>query len=126
MYPNLYKGLGLKPEDLSKYDISLVGFDKKTVTLMGMIRLPVQMGNEIVEVDFIVVDAYSLYIAILTRPWLHAMETLSSNLHVKVKYLTKGCIRELLGCQTVTRQCMVAAMRHQALQISHPYSSLTA
>lgn len=25
MYPDLYKGLGLKPEDLRKYDTSLVG-----------------------------------------------------------------------------------------------------
>ena len=27
MYPDLYKGLNLKPEDLSKYDFPLVGFD---------------------------------------------------------------------------------------------------
>ena len=27
MYPNLYKRLGLKLEDLSKYDTTLVGFD---------------------------------------------------------------------------------------------------
>lgn len=27
MYPNLYKGLGLKLDDLSKYDTPLVGFD---------------------------------------------------------------------------------------------------
>ncbi|XP_023912790.1 uncharacterized protein LOC112024385 [Quercus suber] len=40
MYPHLYKGPGLKPEDLSKYDIFLVGFDEKTVTPIGMIRLP--------------------------------------------------------------------------------------
>ena len=31
MYPNLYKGLGLKAEDLSKYDTSLVGFNGKVV-----------------------------------------------------------------------------------------------
>ena len=27
MYPNLYRGLGLKKEDLSKYDTPLMGFD---------------------------------------------------------------------------------------------------
>ena len=27
MYPNLFKGLGHKPEDISKYDVPLVGFD---------------------------------------------------------------------------------------------------
>lgn len=35
MYPDLYKGLGLKPEDLSKYDTPLVGFDGKIVIPEG-------------------------------------------------------------------------------------------
>ena len=40
MYLDLYKGLNLKPEDLSKYTSPLVGFDKRMVTLRGMIKLP--------------------------------------------------------------------------------------
>ena len=35
MYLNLYKGLGLKPKDLSKYDTPLVGFDGKVVMPKG-------------------------------------------------------------------------------------------
>ena len=35
MYPDLYKGLGLKLEDLSRYDTPLVGFDRKIVTPKG-------------------------------------------------------------------------------------------
>ena len=31
MYPNLFRGLGLKNEDLSKYDLPLVGFDGRMV-----------------------------------------------------------------------------------------------
>ena len=31
MYPDLFKGLGLRREDLSKYDTPLVGFDGKMV-----------------------------------------------------------------------------------------------
>ena len=68
MYPNLYKELNLKPEDLIAYDSSLVSFDGKIVIPMGQIRLPVQAGSEVVEVDFIVVDAYSPYTAIVARP----------------------------------------------------------
>ena len=41
------------------------------------------MGNE-VKVNFIVVDAYSPYTAILARPWLHAIGVVSSTLHTKV------------------------------------------
>jgi len=112
MYPDLYKGLGLKPEDLSKYDIPLVGFDGKTIVPKGMIRLPVQTGKEVVNVGFIVVESYSPYIAILARPWLHVVGAVSSTLHVKVKYLTEGGVEELLGCQSVAKQCMVAVIRH--------------
>ena len=86
MYPNLYKGLNLKPKVLTAYDSPLVSFDRKVVITRGQIRLPVQARSEVVEVDFIVVDAYSPYTAIVARPWLHALGAVSSTLHLKVKY----------------------------------------
>ena len=57
MYPDLYERPNLKSEDLSK-------FDGRIVTPNGMIRLPMQTGAEVVEVEFIMVDAYSPYTAI--------------------------------------------------------------
>ena len=68
MYPDLYKGLVLKPEDLMPYNSPLMSFDWKLVILMGMIRLPIQIGPEIVEVNVIVVDTYSPYTTIVGRP----------------------------------------------------------
>lgn len=68
MYPDLYRGLGLKPEDLDKYDSLLIGFNGRTMVPRGMIKLPVQIGDEVVEVSFVVVNAYSLYTAILAWP----------------------------------------------------------
>ena len=65
MYPDFYNGLNLKSEDLTSYDSHLVGFDGKVVIPKGQIRLPVQVGSEVVEVDFIMVDLYSPYIAIV-------------------------------------------------------------
>jgi len=79
-----------------------------------MIKLPMQTGAEVVEVEFIIVDAYSPYTAILARPWLHAMGAMSSTLHMKVKYSTKGQVGELVGSQTMAKQCLVAASRHQS------------
>ena len=35
MYLDLFRGLGLKNEDLSKYDTPLVGFDGRMVVLKG-------------------------------------------------------------------------------------------
>ena len=82
----MYRGLNLKLEDLTAYDLPLVSFDGKVVIPRGQIRLPVQAGSEVVEVDFIMVDAYSPYLAIVARPWLHALRAVSSTLHLKMKY----------------------------------------
>ena len=41
MYPDLYKRLSLKPEDLIVYDSPLVSFDGKVVIPKGQIRLPI-------------------------------------------------------------------------------------
>ena len=68
MYPDLYKRLNLKPKDLIAYNSPLVSFDGKVVIPRGQIRLPMQAGSEVVEVDIIVVDAYSPYTAIVARP----------------------------------------------------------
>ena len=81
MYLDLYKGLNLKPEDLTAYDSPLVSFEGKTVTPRGQIRLPIQTGSNMVDVDFIVVNAYSPYTVIMARPWLHTLGVVSSTLH---------------------------------------------
>ena len=69
MYPDLYKWLNLRPKDLIAYDSPSVSFDGEVVIPKGQINLPVQAGSEVVEVNFIVVDAYSSYTAIVARPW---------------------------------------------------------
>ena len=68
MYPNLYKGMNLKPEDLERYDLLLVSFYGRMVVSRGMIRLPIQTGDKEVQVNFIVVEAFSPYTTILARP----------------------------------------------------------
>ena len=68
MYHDLYKGLNLRPEDLIAYDSPLVSFDGKVVIPRGQIRIPVQAGSEVVEMNFIVMDAYSPNTAIVARP----------------------------------------------------------
>ena len=62
------------------------------------------------EVDFIVVDAYSPYTAIVARPLLHALGVVSSTLHQKAKYSSEGQVKEVIGDQAMARQCMVSAI----------------
>ena len=68
MYHDLFKGLKLKPENLTAYSSLLVSFKGKMIIPKGQIRLLVQTGSDVVEVDFIVVDAFSPYTAIMSRP----------------------------------------------------------
>ena len=112
MYPDLYKGLRLKPEVLTPYSSPLMSFDGKLVIPKGMIRLPIHAGSEIVEVNFIVVDTYSPYTAIVGRPWLHTLGVVASSLHQKVKFPSGDQVLEIRGCQSTARQCMVAAISH--------------
>ena len=113
MYPDLYKGLNLKVENLMPYSSPLVSFEGKIIIPKGQVRLPVQTGSEVVEVDIIVVDAYSLYTTIVARHWLHILGAVSSTLHQKVKYPFDSQIKEILGDQAMTRQCMVAVIQHK-------------
>ena len=110
MYPDFYKGLGLKPENLTTYSSHLVSFNGKMVVPKGQIRLPVQVGIDVVEVDFIMVDSFFPYTAIMGKPWLHTLGAVSSTLHQKVKYLSGDQVLEIVGSQSVARQYLVAAI----------------
>ena len=113
MHPNLFKGLNLKPKSLTAYSSPLVSFEGKMVVPKGQIRLRMQTGPDVVEVDFIVVDVFSPYTAIMSRPWLHTLGAVSSILHQKMKYPSGGQVLEVVGNQSTARQCLVAAIQHR-------------
>ena len=72
-----------------------------------------QVGTDVVEVDFIVVDAFSLYTVIMGRPWLHTLGVVSSTLHQNVKYPSGDQVLEIVESQSMARQCLVAAIQHK-------------
>ena len=80
------------------------------VVLKGQISLPVNMEGKEVMINFIVVNSFSPYTAILGRPWIHAMGAVPSTLHVKVKFHTEHGIATVRGNQQMARQCLVAAI----------------
>ena len=102
MFPDLFRGLGLKKEDLSKYDMPLIGFNGRMVILEGQISLFVNMEGKEVMVPFIVVTLFSLYMAILGRSWIHAMGAIPPTLHVKVKFHTEQGIAIVRNNQQLT------------------------
>ena len=81
MYPDLYKGLNLKPKNLTAYSSPLVSFKGKMVVSRGQIRLPVQTSPDVVEMNFIVIDVFSPYTTIMGKPWLQTLGAVFSTLH---------------------------------------------
>lgn len=69
-------------------------------------------GKE-VEVNFIMVNAFSLYIVNLGRPWIHAIGVVSSTLHQKIKFPTEDGVTVVQADPKVTRQCLVVAISHE-------------
>ena len=103
----------MKNENLTTYSSPLVSFEGKMVVPKGQIRLPMQASIDVVEMDFIVVDAFSPYTAIMGRPWLHSLGAISSTLHQKVKYPFGDQVLEIVGSQSMARQCLIAAIQHK-------------
>ena len=109
MYSDLFRGLGLKNQNLAKYNSPLVSFDGRVVIPQGQISLPVSMEGKEVIVTFIVVNSFSPYTAILGRLWIHAMGAIPSTLHMKVKFRMERGVAIVRGNQKVARKCLVAA-----------------
>ena len=109
MYLDLFKGLGLKNQDLAKYDSPLVSFEERVMILQGQISLPVSMEGKEVIMTFIVVNSFSLYTAILGRPWIHTMGAILSTLYMKVKFHTEQGVATVRENQKIARQCLVVA-----------------
>ena len=95
------------------YSSPLVSFEGKIIIPKSQVRLPMQTDSEVVEIDFIFVDAFSPYTKIVARLWFHTLGAVSSTLHQKVKYPSRGQIKEIMGDQALARQCMVAAIQHK-------------
>ena len=110
MYLDLFKGLGLRKEDLMKHTSPLVGFNNKVVIPEGQISLPVIIGGKEVAVRFMIVSSFFPYTTILGRPWIHSMRAVPSTLHVKIKFPTEQGVTVIRGDQQATRQCLIVVM----------------
>ena len=119
MYSDLFRGLGLKNQNLAKYNSPLVSFDGTVMIPQGQISLPVSMEGKEVIVTFIVVNLFSPYTAILGRPWIHAIGAIPSTLHMKVKFRTERGVSTVRGNQKVAQQCLVAITHWKDKQTKH-------
>ena len=104
----------INKERLIPTNAPLVGFGRSRVFLLGVVTLPVMVGDYpqqiIKDVTFLVVDYSSAYNVILGRPTLNLWKVVTSTYHLMIKFPTDYKVGELRGSQVATRECYVAMM----------------
>ncbi|KAA3488149.1 hypothetical protein EPI10_031924 [Gossypium australe] len=65
-------------------------FDGTERGVMGRIEIPLLIGPNTYEVDFLVMDIKPSYTCLLGRPWIHTAGAVLSSLHQKLKLVTEG------------------------------------
>ncbi|XP_040967870.1 uncharacterized protein [Gossypium hirsutum] len=63
-------------------------FDGTERNVMGRIDIPLLVGPNVYEVDFLVMDIKPSYNCLLERPWIHSAGAVPSSLHQKLKLVT--------------------------------------
>uniref|UniRef100_A0A803QDC1 Uncharacterized protein n=1 Tax=Cannabis sativa TaxID=3483 RepID=A0A803QDC1_CANSA len=96
-----FKQMGLEEKDLQPVTLSIYGFTGDTITLKGMIKLPITQGTAFVTAksmaDFIVIDQYSAYNAVIGRPILNEMKIITSIYHLRMKFPTPKGVGSVQG-----------------------------
>ncbi|KAL0361939.1 UNVERIFIED_CONTAM: Retrovirus-related Pol polyprotein from transposon [Sesamum radiatum] len=115
LFEATFQKMGMKREDLTPKETTLMGFEGSTTRALGEITLPVSLGEEprikTVMVRFLVVDtSYPSYNIILGRPALNAIEAVISTLCLKMKFPTEYGIGEVRGSQWSARECRCHAL----------------
>ena len=92
----------------------LVGFEGTRVHPLGVVTLPVTIGNypqQITkDVTFLVVDCLFAYNAILGRPTLNSWKVVTSTYHLMIKFPTEYRVGEVRGDQVAVCECCIAML----------------
>ena len=84
--------MGLKNSDLRPFPNPIYSFTGDSVTLIGVITLPMTVGEypreSYVMEDFLVIDQPSTFNAVLGRPSLRALKVITSIYHILMKFPT--------------------------------------
>ncbi|KAA3460719.1 aldehyde dehydrogenase family 2 member C4-like [Gossypium australe] len=68
-------------------------FNSTEMRVMGMIEIPLLVGLNIYELDFLVMDIKPSYNCLLGRHWIHSTGAVPSSLHHKLKSVIEGRLR---------------------------------
>ncbi|XP_016684093.1 uncharacterized protein [Gossypium hirsutum] len=65
-------------------------FDGTEMSVIGRIEIPLWIGPNTYEVDFLLMDIKHSYNYLLGRPWIYSAGAVPSSLHQKLKLVTEG------------------------------------
>ena len=93
---------------------ALVGFKGMRVYPLGVVTLPVMVGDypqQITkDVSFLVVDCSSAYNAILGQPTLNLWKAITSTYHLMIKFPIEYGVGEVRRNQVEARECYIAML----------------
>ncbi|KAK5795052.1 hypothetical protein PVK06_036307 [Gossypium arboreum] len=72
-------------------------FDGMRREAMGNIKIPLEVGLYIYDIEFQVMDITPLYNCLLGRPWIHSAGVVPSSLHQKLKFIMDGLLVTVVG-----------------------------
>ncbi|XP_011074079.1 uncharacterized protein LOC105158875 [Sesamum indicum] len=109
IFKSVIDKMGLENLRLEPVKTPLVGFGGSEVTSLGMIELPVSIGDEprrrTTMIKFLVVDTPFAYNVILGRPGLNSIRAVISTYHMKVKFPTDRGVGEVACDRKEARKC---------------------
>ena len=112
-----FDGMGLNRGDMRCVDTWLLGFAEGCISPMGMIDLPVTLGEgenqATMMMKFLVVDIRSAYNVILGRPTLYKFKAVVSVYHHAMKFPCKHGVGTLRGEQKVVRSYYEVSCRQK-------------
>lgn len=115
LYQSAFEQMGIEKDKIQPTTTPLVGFTGDKLYPIGVIMLPVIVGASLHQVtkavDFLVVNCPSTNNAIIGKPTLNKMMTITSTYHLLMCFPTKDGVEEVRGDQSVARDCYVASLK---------------
>ncbi|KAL2228687.1 UNVERIFIED_CONTAM: hypothetical protein Sindi_1848400 [Sesamum indicum] len=109
IFKSVIDKMGLENIGLEPLRTPLVGFGGSEVASLGMVELPVSMGDEpkrkTTMVKFLVVGTPFAYNVVLGKPGLNLFRAVISTYHMKVKFPTENGIGEVACDKKEARKC---------------------
>ncbi|RWV96393.1 hypothetical protein GW17_00040900 [Ensete ventricosum] len=113
LYFETFQKLGLTDQDLTPPTSTLIGFTGDSIAPLGMMTLPLTIGEEprtkTLIVVFMVVDLPLAYNAIIGRPTLNRLRAVVSSLHHSMKFPINKGVGEARSDPWESRRCYLTA-----------------